>query len=220
MVKSVALSMCLLASSSAFMPSGPARATSFLRAVDEVTPPAEAVAPAPAPSPPKFDVRDMAGVASFPGFFDPLGLSGVSEARIKYFREAELKHSRIAMLAAPGFIIAEFFHPLFGGNINVPSYVAFQQTPLQNFWPVVVGYIGVIEIFSVATFASPFDGAFWTLKPERIPGDFNFDPAGIAPKGKAEMKEMQTKELNNGRLAMLGIAGMVAQELVSGSKIF
>ena len=31
---------------------------------------------------------------------------------------------------------------------------------------------------------------------------------------------MRTKELQNGRLAMIGIAGMVAQELVTGTKIF
>ena len=31
---------------------------------------------------------------------------------------------------------------------------------------------------------------------------------------------MQTKELNNGRLSMIGVAGMVAQELVSGEKLF
>ena len=30
---------------------------------------------------------------------------------------------------------------------------------------------------------------------------------------------MATKEINNGRLAMVGMAGMVAQELVSGMKI-
>jgi hypothetical protein len=30
---------------------------------------------------------------------------------------------------------------------------------------------------------------------------------------------MQSKELNNGRTAMIGIAGMVAQELASGAKL-
>jgi hypothetical protein len=32
--------------------------------------------------------------------------------------------------------------------------------------------------------------------------------------------EMQTKELNNGRLAMIAIAGMVVQEAVTGQKLF
>jgi hypothetical protein len=31
---------------------------------------------------------------------------------------------------------------------------------------------------------------------------------------------MQDKELNHGRLAMVGITGMVAQELVTGAKLF
>ena len=32
--------------------------------------------------------------------------------------------------------------------------------------------------------------------------------------------EMETKELNHGRAAMIGIAGMVAQELATGAKLF
>ena len=35
-----------------------------------------------------------------------------------------------------------------------------------------------------------------------------------------ELKEMQSKELNHGRAAMIGIAGMVVQELVTGEKLF
>ena len=31
---------------------------------------------------------------------------------------------------------------------------------------------------------------------------------------------MQTKELNNGRLAMIAIAGMVVQEGITGGKLF
>ena len=61
------------------------------------------------------------------------------------------------MLASLGFLVAENFHPLFGGNIDVPSYVAFQETPLQpSFFPVVTS-LAVFEIFSMCkTFALLF----------------------------------------------------------------
>ena len=40
-------------------------------------------------------VEDLPGIADFPGFFDPFGISeGKSEARIKYFRETELRQVR------------------------------------------------------------------------------------------------------------------------------
>ena len=38
-----------------------------------------------------------------------------------------------------------------------------------------------------------------------------FDPLGLKPVDPEELKMMQTKELNNGRLAMVAIAGFVAQ---------
>ena len=69
-----------------------------------------------------------AGISAPFGYFDPAGLGKkVSEQRAKYFRECELKHGRVAMLAAFGFPIAEHFHPLFGGNIDVPSCVEINQ---------------------------------------------------------------------------------------------
>ena len=130
------------------------------------------------------------------------------------------------MLAAVGFPVAEQWHPLWGGEIDVPSYIAFQQTPLQTFWPVVTGVIAVYEVFSVFTFERPYDlfysesGGIWQIRPDHPPGDLRFDPLGLKPTEPAACKEMETKELNHGRLAMIGIVGMVAQELVSGEKLF
>ena len=220
-MQSVIALLAITSSAVAFVPSTGALRSSAARAVEGDVPPQEE-APPPQEAPKKVFsfATDAPGAGPF-GFFDPLGLSAdKSNARLKYFREAELKHSRVAMLAAAGFIVAEKFHPLFGGGVNVPSYVAYQETPLQTFWPVVVLYIGVIEVFSVFTFESPFDGDLWTLKDSRKPGDFDFDPLDFAPTDPKELFEMQSKELNNGRLAMIAIAGMVAQELVTGKALF
>ena len=123
-------------------------------------------------------------------------------------------------LASIGFLVAEQFHPLWGGKIDVPSVVAYQETPLQTFWPVVVLLLSVIEVFSVFTFNSPFGGELWSIRSDYESGDLGFDPAGLKPTNPVELKEMQTKELNNGRLAMFAIAGMVGQELASGQKLF
>merc|ERR1719355_124319 len=143
----------------------------------------------------------------------------ITEGKIRFYREVELKHGRIGMLAALGFLIGESFHPLFGGNIDVPAYLAFQQTPLQTFWPLVVTAIAILEVFSVFSFNSPAGGQPWSIRSDHLPGDLGFDPLGLKPTDPKEFKEMQTKELNNGRLAMLAAAGMIAQELVSGEKL-
>jgi hypothetical protein len=176
--------------------------------------------------------KEMPGVTGPLGFFDPLGFcTECSEGKLCFYREVELKHGRVGMLAALGFLVGEQFHPLFGGNINVPSYIAFQQTPLQTFWPAVVAAIAIPEVFSVFTFnppiaegeykqEDPIDSPFWTVKTDRVGGDFGFDPLGLKPKDPKEFKEMQTKEINNGRLAMLAAAGMIAQELATGKKLF
>ena len=167
-------------------------------------------------------VKTYPGVSAPVGFFDPLKLStGISEGRFKFYREAELKHGRVAMLAALGFPVAEQFHPLFGGDIDVPSYVAFQQTPLQGFWPTVLFVIGLIEWRGIGNFNPPFSkGEPWTLKDGYEPGNMKFDPLKLKPKNKEELTLMQTKELNNGRVAMSAIALMVLQEVVTNTKLF
>jgi light-harvesting complex I chlorophyll a/b binding protein 4 len=172
--------------------------------------------------------KSMAGVSAPLDFFDPLGFcTDCTEGKLCFYREVEVKHGRVAMLASLGFIVGEQFHPLFGGNNDLPSYIAFQSTPLQTFWPAVVAAIAIPEVFSVFTFKDMFaseDGEqmtnqLWEVKTDRVAGDLGFDPLGLKPQDPAELKEMQTKELNNGRLAMLAAAGMIAQELVNGEKI-
>jgi hypothetical protein len=180
----------------------------------------EAVAEAEPPAP-VFSVLDLPGITGPLGFFDPLDFCGeATEGKIKFYREVELKHGRVAMLASLGFLVGENFHPLFGGGIDVPSYIAFQETPLQTFWPAVILFISILEVFSVFSFNTPLGGEPWTIRSDYENGDLGFDPLGLKPTDPAEFKEMATKELNNGRLAMIGMAGMVAQELVSGSKLF
>jgi len=171
------------------------------------------------PTSSSFSVRDLPGISAPLGFFDPLGFSAdASEGKIRFYRECEIKHGRVAMLASLGFLVAEQFHPIF--NVNVPSYIAYQQTPLQTIGLPVLLVVGIHEVFSVFTFNSPFGGEFWTIRSDYDSGNLGWDPLGLKPEDPLELMDMQTKELNNGRLAMIGIAGMVAQELSTGAKLF
>merc|ERR1712025_934409 len=174
--------------------------------------------------------KEMPGVTEPLGFWDPLGFCSdekLTEGKLKFYREVELKHGRVGMLAALGFVVGENFHPLFGGDIDAPAYLAFQQTPLETFWPAVVLAIAIPEIYSVFTFEpvvrrvkSDVVGQTWAIRADHEAGDLGFDPLGLKPTDPAELKEMQTKELNNGRLAMIAAAGMIAQELATGNKLF
>ena len=65
--------------------------------------------------------------------------------------------------------------------------------------------ISAIEVFtaSIAKFSSR-------------PGDFSWDPFQIRPESEDKLNELQTKELKNGRLAMLSVAGMAYQTYLTG----
>ena len=183
---------------------------------------------------------DMAGVVPAAGkdYFDPLNLSKqsyITPQEVKRWRESELKHGRIAMLGVVGFLAAESFSPLFQSTpVTGPAIYQFQQvadTVFPDFTKYLLGAIIFVEFNSIRLGWSDFNelGAdpkgMAKLKDYYIPGDLGFDPLGFNPDSDLdskstfnrmtpEFKEMRTKELNNGRLAMIGIAGMVGQELV------
>jgi hypothetical protein len=157
------------------------------------------------------------------GYFDPLGFTkDASVEDIKRLREAEVTHGRVGMIAVLGFLVGENFHPLFGGLIVGPANSHLAQ--INNIAPFFIvgltGAIGIAELTRATIgWVSPTESA-WTLKDDYYPGDIGFDPLGLKPSDPAEFAAMQTKELSNGRLAMLAAIGMIAQELVTRSPLF
>mmetsp|Transcript_28189 Transcript_28189/g.47223 ORF Transcript_28189/g.47223 Transcript_28189/m.47223 type:complete len:229 (+) Transcript_28189:105-791(+) len=161
--------------------------------------------------------------APFSDMFDPAGLLNTATVEdVRRYREAELTHGRVAMLAALGFVVGETLEdfPLFNGTITGPAIFQFQQVQ-SGFWePLLIG-IGICEAYRVAVgWARPDSSGVNKLDPEYEMGDLNFDPFGLKPTDAEELKTLQTKELNNGRLAMIAIGGFVAQELVNSTEIF
>jgi len=232
MFRAIAI-LCALASASAFTPSSPISTRSALKmstmepvAMEEAAA-VEESEPVP-PPPPVFDPKGEAGVTAPFGFFDPLSLCPETEREFIKYREAELKHGRVAMLAFAGFFVGEVGGFLFGNDITGPAIFQYQQAEsLFNAWSFnVLGLAAAVEGYNIVngwdtpseTFSSG-DGVAY-LKPGYVNGDLKFDPLGFKPKDAAKLKEMQTKEINNGRLAMIAMAGLVVQELISNSKIF
>jgi len=162
--------------------------------------------------------------------FDPLGFAKDADVMtMKKYREAEVQHCRVAMLAAVGLLVTEEpieYHPLF------EAYNKDIGPAIRHLDEVRAVSPGFFEFFAVGIAALELNRAligwvapgenqdFQDLKDDYYPGDVDFDPLGLKPADPAAFAEMQTKELQNGRLAMLGIAGMVAQELVNGEEIF
>jgi len=50
-----------------------------------------------------------------------------------------------------------------------------------------------------------------------VPGDIGFDPLKIKPTNAAELKSIQLKEINNGRLAMIGLFSLISASKIPGS---
>jgi hypothetical protein len=123
------------------------------------------------------------------------------------------------MLAVVGALVGENSAILFDGKITGPFINQFQQVP-SGFWEPLALVVGIIEAYRVSLgWANPAED-FNKLKPTYVPGFLGFDPLGLLPTSDPKgLKEIQTKELNNGRLAMIAIAGFVVQEEINGTGI-
>ena len=153
------------------------------------------------------------------GEWDPANLlEGTSKEEVMRWREAELTHGRVGMLAAAGFLVQENFHPLFTAD-GGPAIEQIPALPPALWFLMTLG-IGICEAYRIQIgWANPYEGMdnVQRLKPEYVPGDLNFDPLGLKPEDPAEFRIMQEKELSHGRLGMLAAAGFMAQEAVSGT---
>merc|ERR550539_2000813 len=94
-MKSVAVLAALVGSTAAFAPSKVATTNSALKAMTDMV---GGEGPEPMPfAPTQTSVN-----------FDPAGFAERSPEWLPWFREAELKHGRAAMLATVGFVVPEF----------------------------------------------------------------------------------------------------------------
>merc|ERR1719215_163891 len=144
---------------------------------------------------------------------------------MKRYREAELAHGRVSMLAALGFLVGEYVEGssfFFDAPISGPAISHLAQVPV-GFWIALTVAIGAAEQKRLVTgWVDPKDVPVdqpGLLAEEYYPGDIGFDPLGLKPEDAEELKVLQTKELQNGRLAMLAAAGFMAQELTNGQGI-
>jgi hypothetical protein len=113
------------------------------------------------------------------GYWDPLGLSkDKGEGDVKIFRESELKHGRVAMIAFLGILVAENFNPLFDNKITGPAIYQYQQAEdLISFFSVQALFgTALVEIMNISKGYESADdtnkrkGTFAQLKKEYVNG--------------------------------------------------
>jgi hypothetical protein len=153
--------------------------------------------------------------------FDPLGFAD-SEENLRNYREAEIKHARLAMLAAAGWPLSELFDKQLANAFGLePVLQANDRAP-----SVLNGGLGKISPaywVSCIILAAAIDLYGWSKSENGdssyMPGDLGFDPLGLYPKDEDGRQRMQLAEIKNGRLAMIAITAFAFQELVSNQAV-
>merc|ERR1712157_156915 len=180
------------------------------------------------------------------GFYDPSNLADAdfwgqgNEATIGFLRHAEIKHGRVAMFAFIGYIAH-------ANGFKFPWAMQMDGSPFPTetnppaLWDT-ISDSAKWQIFAVIAFLEfwselstpnnthymkggrPGDFPDFTSGKEGIPHPvpFNFyDPFKFSKKRTAEQKERGLiVEINNGRLAMIGIMGFLAEQNTAGAVPF
>merc|ERR1719305_257354 len=168
------------------------------------------------------------------GLWDPLGCLNLdfwtlgNEATIGYLRHAEIKHGRVAMAAFLGYL-AQSTPVVSGPHAKLP-YSGYEPglTPPEQ-WDA-IPLAGKIQIFGIIGMLESYGeilpqhycngglpGYYPPIKGNRFELIFNlFDPFNWFDENKDKVRGRQV-EINNGRLAMLGIFSILSESKVPGS---
>ena len=202
-----------------------------------IAPTAAFVSRAPAPrmqeTPSVTGLPDMRSIGDYN--FDPLNL-GTDDTFVP-FREAEIKHGRLAMLAAVAWPLQEILHPIFVDLLRSSGVSARDAlVATDGFSPSLLnGGLTQLEVaptLMLAIFmASVLEFkdvkqreaqglAFNEYDKTKLPGDLRFDPLRISRDLPREQKvEFLEKELLNGRLAMIAVTCYVLEEVLFGMPV-
>jgi hypothetical protein len=174
------------------------------------------------------------------GYFDPLNLAEAefweqsNTATIGFLRHAEIKHGRVAMAGFVGFCIHENgitwpWAPFNTGYEGLSAPAIWDNLPIEARLQIILT-IGFFEFWSESRYVLEQDGTthymrggkpgyFPTFKelPHPVPLQL-FDPFGFTKKLSDESKAKKLNiEVNNGRLAMIGMMSLLAEAKVPGS---
>ena len=130
---------------------------------------------------------------------------------LRDYREAEIRHGRLAMLAAILWPLQEIIDRLFipqsfGHTTMVYGGVTLPFVSL--FMTLTMLLLGYLDIYAESIKANESGDAF-------LPGECFWDPLSMLDGAPDSMKrKMQERELNNGRMAMIAVLSYILQEAI------